>query len=440
MKDFKKTIGVLMILLAMSPKLAKSATLVGLATGLSSGVLPALDKDSLDKKFHEAKITCEGFAQTGNLNGKIQQLINPVVLFKQVSEKLAGLKTISYQYAREFNYPSEGYVSKTEGEMYIDFAKESDLVGMRFQYQDEQGFVIFNNAELFNAKKKTKTITVTKIKSQQNLEGRSPLYNSFVTLRNALPLLIKDESIKKSASDTLINGSSYYLLQFFLHNRLFNYLGNDFSKVTKELTFRYQLIVNKNTMLPVTLLQTTLSSQDLNRTDFKEIATDPAMLQESSWFYSSYLNEYTIEAAKIPLTTIKAGEIAPDWELNDFANDGKVSLAQYRGKVVLLEFWIKNCSFCIEAVPKLNVLNKTYTNGDFKLLAINTEDNKYNVGVFVDKHPVNYSVLYGDDITINKKYGIGSFPQVVLISKDGRVLYSGVLDLERLKQLIGQSL
>lgn len=193
-------------------------------------------------------------------------------------------------------------------------------------------------------------------------------------------------------------------------------------------------------MLPVTLLQTTLSSQDLNRTDFKEIATDTAMLQESSWFYSSYLNEYTIEAAKIPLTTIKAGEIAPDWELNDFANDGKVSLAQYRGKVVLLEFWIKNCSFCIEAVPKLNVLNKTYTNGDFKLLAINTEDNKYNVGVFVDKHPVNYSVLYGDDITINKKYGIGSFPQVVLISKDGRVLYSGVLDLERLKQLIGQSL
>ena len=440
MKDFRKTIGVLMIFLAMSPKLAKSATNIRLTTELINRVLTASGKHSLDKIFHEAKITCGGCAQTGNLNGKIQQLIDPSVLFKQVSEKLSGLKTISYQYSREFNYPSEGYVSKTEGKMYIDFAKESDLVGMRFQYQDEQGFVIFNNAELFNAKKKTKTMTVVKIKAQQNLEGRSPLYNSFVTLRNALPLLIKDGSIKKSASDTLINGSSYYLLQFFLHNRLFNYLGNDFSKVTKELTFRYQLIVDKSTMLPVTLLQTTLGSQDLNRTDFKAIDTHPAILQEGSWFYSSYLNEYTIEAVKISLTAIKAGEVAPDWELTNFASDDKVSLAQYRGKVVLLEFWIKNCGFCIEAVPKLNVLNKTYTNGDFKLLAINTEDNRYNVGVFVEKHPVNYSVLYGDDTTINKKYGIGSFPQVVLIAKDGRVLYSGVLDLERLKQLINQSL
>ncbi len=217
-------------------------------------------------------------------------------------------------------------------------------------------------------------------------------------------------------------------------------MGTDFSKVTKELTFRYQLIVDKVTLLPLTILQTTVSSQDLNRTDFKNIDTTPAAVAESSWFYSSYLNNSTIEAKKVPVVLIKAGEVAPDWELTNFASNAKETLAQHKGKVILLEFWIKNCSFCIEAVAKLDALNDYYQKKDFKLLAINTEDNRQNVAVFVEKHPVNYSVVYGDDPSINKKYGIAGFPQVVLIAKNGTVLYAGSLDVAVLKQLIDQNL
>ncbi len=381
-----------------------------------------------------------GIAKTANITKKKHQMNDPITLFKQVNEKFASLKTVKYHYTREFNYPSEGYISKTEGEMYVEFAKEHDLAGMRFQYEDAQGFLIFNNAELFNGKKKTKTITVSNIKDQKNLEGNSPLYNSIVTLRNALPLIIKDESIQKSVKDTLIDHQSYHMLYFFLQDKLFTYLGSDFSKVTKKLTFRYQMIVDKSTLLPLTILQTTVNSQDLNRIDFKNIDTSPKVVAESSWFYSSYLNNYTIEAAKVPMVPIKAGEIAPDWELTNFANNNKETLAQYQGKIILLEFWIKNCGYCIEAVPKLNALNDAYRRKDFKLLAINTEDNRHNIGVFLDKHPANYSVVYGDDPSINKKYGIAGFPQVVLISKNGTVLYSGHLNIETLKQLINKNL
>lgn len=367
-------------------------------------------------------------------------LPNPIIIFKQLNEKLGNLRTVKYHYSREFNYPSEGYISKDEGEMYIEFTKESELAGMRFQFENEQGFSIFNNSELFNGKKKTHTITVTSIKDQKNLEGRSPLYNSLVTLRNALPSIIKDDSILKTVSDTVINNKNYHLLQFFLQNKFFNYLGSHFSKTTKELTFKYQIIVDKNTFLPCTILQTTVKSQDLNRTDFTEINTSPAVMIEKSWFYSTYLDSYTIEAPKTPIVPIKVGEVAPEWELTNYTTHAKETLAQHKGKIILLEFWIKNCGYCIEAVPKLNALNDLYRNKNFKLLAINTEDTESNVGVFIGKHPINYSTVYGDDPSINKKYGVSGFPQVVLISTNGIVLYAGSLEIESIKQLINKNL
>ncbi|WP_316821927.1 TlpA disulfide reductase family protein [Pedobacter gandavensis] len=394
------------------------------------------DDNNLDSsKVRDGKLMLDGKTEEKN-----SHMTYRIAIFNQVNEKLASMKTVKYHYLREFNYPSAGYINKTEGEMYIDFAKENDLTGMRFQYKDAQGFIIFNNSQLFNGNKKEQTISVSNIKAQKDLEGKSPLYNSLVTLRNALPLIIKDENIQKSITDTLINNKRYHVLQFFLQNKLLTYLGSDFSKVTKDLTFRYQIIVDKSTLLPLTILQTNANSQDLNRTDFKEIDTSPAPVEEISWFYTSYLNNYTIETPKIPVVLIKAGEVAPDWELTNFATDVKETLAQHKGKIILLEFWIKNCGYCIEAVPKLNALNDYYGKNNFKIVAINTEDNRYNVGVFTDKHPMNYSVVYGDDPSINKKYGVAGFPTVVLIAKNGRVLYSGSLDIETLKQLINKNL
>lgn len=365
---------------------------------------------------------------------------DPVQVLKEVSLKLASLNRIKYHYSREFNYPSEGYVAKTEGDMFIDFAKEQDLAGMRFKYEDDRGFSIFNNAEFFSANQQSKTIAISKIAAQKDLEGRSPLFNSIVTLRNILPLIIKNEGIKKTMSDTTIKGKTYLQLRFCLQNQYFNYLGTDFSKTTKELTFEYRIIVDQATYLPFLLLQTTLNTGDLSKTSFTDIDTNSIALQEKSWYYSSYLPNYTIEAPKVLIMPIKSGVLAPDWELLNFKTGEKEKLSKHQGKTILLEFWIKNCGYCIEAVPKLNELNALYASKYFKLLAINTEDSRNNIALFVDKHPSSYSVVYGDDSSINKKYGISGFPQAVLIGKDGRVIYAGSLDINLIKSHIEKNL
>ncbi len=53
---------------------------------------------------------------------------NGLDIFRKFSQKLQSLKTVTYHYTREFTYPAEDYHSKSEGEMYIDFSKENDLV------------------------------------------------------------------------------------------------------------------------------------------------------------------------------------------------------------------------------------------------------------------------------------------------------------------------
>src|SRR5690606_35915881 len=115
---------------------------------------------------------------------------------------------------------------------------------------------------------------------KSSFEGLAPIYNSIITLRNILPLIIEDDSVVKYVSDTLIANKSYYLLTFETQNKLPNYLGTGFSTTTQELRFYQRLIVDKKTLLPLTLLQSKKGSEDLNRTDFTGIRLDPVQPPE----------------------------------------------------------------------------------------------------------------------------------------------------------------
>jgi peroxiredoxin len=360
--------------------------------------------------------------------------------FSFTAKQLQVAKVVKHHYKREFNYPSEDYISKAEGDMYVDFGKENDLVGFRYQYAADSSLSVFNNAEAFNTDAKAKTIDVKHGLKPAGFEGKSALYNSIITLRNILPLVINDKSITKTVRDTLIKNKSYNVLQFALHNRLLNYLGTGFSTTTGDLTFVYKIIADKSTGLPLTVLQTRVGSTDLNRTDFENINLHPAPVSETSWYYSSYLPQYTLTSPGKPLVLIKTGETAPDWTLTNFETNAMEKLSDDKGKLVLLEFWIKNCGHCIEAVPALNSLNDVYNKRGLKVLAINTEDSKTAIASFVTKHAANYTVAFGAAPAVNKSYGVAAFPQVVLVDKTGVVVYSGNFDVEKLKPIIDQHL
>ncbi|GAA4459432.1 TlpA disulfide reductase family protein [Nibrella saemangeumensis] len=121
----------------------------------------------------------------------------------------------------------------------------------------------------------------------------------------------------------------------------------------------------------------------------------------------------------------RTGKIAPVFTLADTA--GKlISLKDYKGSYVLLNFWGHWCPPCIQAIPKLKNINMRYANKLIIIgLAAEDENDKLKWIRTVQNNNLNWvqlSELKGDGGEVNKLYNITSFPTYLIIDKNGIVL------------------
>lgn len=116
---------------------------------------------------------------------------------------------------------------------------------------------------------------------------------------------------------------------------------------------------------------------------------------------------------------ILEGDVAPDFTLQDTAGN-QVSLADLRGKVVLVNFWATWCPPCRAEMPSMDRLHDAMAGEDFVMLAINIEENARTVvPEFLKKSPHRFPVLYDDQGVVQKVYGVYKFPESFIIRKDG---------------------
>jgi thiol-disulfide isomerase/thioredoxin len=122
---------------------------------------------------------------------------------------------------------------------------------------------------------------------------------------------------------------------------------------------------------------------------------------------------------------------SPDFTLKDL-EDHDVSLSQFNGKVVLVNFWATWCGPCRIEIPWLIELQEKYAARGFTVLGVAMdEEGKGAVAPFVQRErfkvagtfqSMNYPVVLGYDAAADKFGGLVGFPTSVLISKDGRVV------------------
>lgn len=147
--------------------------------------------------------------------------------------------------------------------------------------------------------------------------------------------------------------------------------------------------------------------------------------------YSDFLSrgQQPPESAKILNEIEKTG--VPDFTLDDL-NGKPIKLSDFRGQLVLLNFWASWCEPCIKEFPSMIKLVKEM-NGDLKLLAISADYERKDIEPFLKAFNVNSPdilVMWDKDQEVAKRFGTFKLPESYIINGDGRLLrkISGVED------------
>lgn len=128
------------------------------------------------------------------------------------------------------------------------------------------------------------------------------------------------------------------------------------------------------------------------------------------------------------------GAAAPDFSLPDL--QGKVhKLADYRGRVVVLEWINPNCPFSRRHAEEGTMTRLAAKHGDVVWLAVNSTANKHGDylppqqhATYDKEHGINYPVLYDTDGKVGQAFGARTTPHMFVIDEQGKVVYRGAID------------
>jgi peroxiredoxin len=103
--------------------------------------------------------------------------------------------------------------------------------------------------------------------------------------------------------------------------------------------------------------------------------------------------------------------------------DGKrVHLEDFRGRVVLLNFWATWCKACEDEMPAMERLHRSLENDDFSLVAVSVDEDPKDVLAFRKALDLTFTILLDPDRSVANAYQTYRFPESFLIDAEGRIL------------------
>lgn len=113
---------------------------------------------------------------------------------------------------------------------------------------------------------------------------------------------------------------------------------------------------------------------------------------------------------------------APAFSLQSVSG-GTVSLAQFKGDVVMINFWASWCGPCRQEMPLLDSIYKQYKDMGFTLLGVNVEPDSGSADAWLKKTPVSYPILFDPKSQVSQLYQVQAMPTTVIIDRQGIVRY-----------------
>jgi peroxiredoxin len=125
---------------------------------------------------------------------------------------------------------------------------------------------------------------------------------------------------------------------------------------------------------------------------------------------------------------LKKGQPAPPIKVVTLSGQ-TVSLANYSGYVLVLDFFASWCHPCIESIPHLVDINQRYGRQGLQILGLSLDEDRDELVDFIRPKKVNYPVALADE-ELQIRYGLRSIPMMVLINKSGIIadIFLGLTD------------
>lgn len=355
-------------------------------------------------------------------------------ILEQSLQAISAEQDLNYEYQLLLQYPSEDYHYEQTGKCFVKFSDDEEEIGFIFQYHDEENKVIYNGSECFELSLSDSTSRLSRHPSRADLEHFVFLNLSPVTWKYGLQTLISDSRIVKSLIRKADTEEGIYRIRFEIESQGLGKLGN-MKPLRGDVVTEYIVSLNSDTYLPVQIEQRNHSQpDDLIKTNISYYDFNDHEPSEKSWYYSSYSGFSPVKEES--LEKLQLDQATPTWKLPLVGNTDSLDLETLQGEVVLLEFWIKNCGYCIEAVETLNQLYTQYHGRNLKIIGVNCGDSVADAEAFIRRNKPNYINVRDEGTLVSKAYGVIGYPQVFLLDRDGTLLYQGSPTDQRLKNIL----
>jgi len=198
-------------------------------------------------------------------------------------------------------------------------------------------------------------------------------------------------------------------------------------KEDEELGDRYCVFgIDRTSLLPV-LFENRVRKKSQNQFQYRNLKISNLNINDDSATY--YLNNFNVKLFDTIKYTeryvqpklLDSGTFAPNWKFPVCGIDDSVSLSQYKGIYVLMDFWFISCYPCQKAIPSLIKLQEKF---QYKLVVLGMApyDNDSQLKAFIPKNKINYRVVKCSKDFPLSTYKVSAYPTMYLLNKEGKII------------------
>jgi len=352
--------------------------------------------------------------------------IIPLELANQIVMKYEGHQSMSYEIDYRIKYFSDvDDTTKVSAKIDLIRQKEDSIFGGYVWIKSDSIERYYDTKNTYFINHKNDTITRYPIDKPYAITGNTIGESVKIYFLKPERLLngAKDSTIKITISEDKINNIETWKIGYEFEDD--EYSTNTWKNIWIEKQSSFISKMNFSSDMQ--------GENQYNQWDLSNIKYDSYSISDLDKRFDDIKQNYTIvdfkERTKEEASLLSYGSQIPKLTGTQYTNKTEISLDDYNGEMILLDFWYMDCFPCIKAIPHLNDIFSKYKDKGLVVIGANPFDNNQKdlnrMPNFLATNPIDYPIMFIDK-TKPKDFKIYAYPSFYLIGKNGEILHSEV--------------